>query len=162
MFKQPTYFNINPDQGNATLSIHFVMKSYQLTEMLYEKKYTLLMIDWLNTSRPSTPVCPIEGSSTTLTFMFDTNVYNGNTKVDIVRRKNIRQTSNFNVELTIYNVTTEDEGIYRCYPVFDHNGVMLEVASKYLSIVKTKNKVRKLKTCNQMITIRSSTNKKTG
>ncbi|VDI46711.1 Hypothetical predicted protein [Mytilus galloprovincialis] len=86
------------------------------------------MIDWFNTSRTSTPVCPIEGSSTTLTFMFDTNVYNGEKKVDSVRRKNIRQTSNFNVELTIYNVTTEDEGLYRCYPVFDHNGVMLEVA----------------------------------
>lgn len=143
MFKQHTYFNINPDQGNATLSIHFVMKSYQLTEMLYEKKiysFNDRLVEYI--PNKYTSLSNFEGSSTTLTFMFDTNVYNGNKKVDIVRRKNIRQTSNFNVELTIYNVTTEDEGLYRCYPVFDHNGVMLEVASKYLSIVSRKLKTK--------------------
>ncbi|CAC5391387.1 unnamed protein product [Mytilus coruscus] len=93
-----------------------------------ELKSDILLTDWYNTSRASKPVCPIEESSTTLTFMFDTNVYSGNNKVDIVRRRNIRKMSNFNVELTIYNVTQEDEGIYQCFPFFDHDGVLLEVA----------------------------------
>lgn len=91
--------------------------------------YSFLVVDMSCPSRATKEVCANEGSSALLTFVIKDFIYYGPIEEALWRRKR-RPFSNFtlHVDLNIYNITPEDEGIYESPFILD--GIKLHVSSK--------------------------------